>query len=364
MIALYEISSFRSSVDEMSKRLWEKKRFDVPVTRINQEVAKHPNFFQATLASSVHGIELSTSAKTMFLRPVITKLVLKEKGGAVMNSFCQKLAVALDCHQFSLKTWGYLSINEILLACGTKFFVTSGTGNSKRITLGPLGQLYHNMKQLLKKNEGAMLLSTVSASYRATYNQDLTFIPFGVAGLEDFAGLFYTEFTICGEKDSKAVVLVDVLLNRKLPKVIGSDVVALHCQLVVTGGGSLAAGRCTIVDGTLTTLYDKYIRPDGKVTDYGGISAHHLNTATPVATARREIINLLKNRTVVGSGLVRSLQGFNYSLPRQKKRDFLECIFLTKKEKEIAADSSAVQHCRHYIDLYKRVADQWEKHFP
>ncbi|XP_059951294.1 interferon-stimulated gene 20 kDa protein [Mesoplodon densirostris] len=88
----------------------------------------------------------------------------------------------------------------------------------------------------------------------------------------------------------------------------GIDVVAMDCEMV--GLGPLresGLARCSLVDYHGTVLYDKFIRPEGEITDYrtpvSGITAQNMEGATPFAVARLEIRQLLRGKLVVGHDL-------------------------------------------------------------
>ncbi|XP_025775585.1 interferon-stimulated gene 20 kDa protein isoform X2 [Puma concolor] len=58
--------------------------------------------------------------------------------------------------------------------------------------------------------------------------------------------------------------------------------------------GESGLARCSLVDLHGTVLYDKFIRPEGEITDYrtliSGITPWHMQEATPFAVARLEAL--------------------------------------------------------------------------
>ena len=74
----------------------------------------------------------------------------------------------------------------------------------------------------------------------------------------------------------------------------GTEVVAMDCEMVGLGPrGESGLARCSLVDLHGTVLYDKFIRPEGEITDYrtliSGITPWHMQEATPFAVARLEV---------------------------------------------------------------------------
>ena len=49
---------------------------------------------------------------------------------------------------------------------------------------------------------------------------------------------------------------------------VKGDVVAIDCKTVTVTGGVNVCARCTIVNHQQKIIYDTYIKPDRKVTDY------------------------------------------------------------------------------------------------
>nr|XP_039336035.1 interferon-stimulated gene 20 kDa protein isoform X2 [Saimiri boliviensis boliviensis] len=73
------------------------------------------------------------------------------------------------------------------------------------------------------------------------------------------------------------------------------EVVAMDCEMV--GLGPLresGLARCSLVNVYGAVLYDKFIRPEGEITDYrtrvSGVTPQHMVGATPFAVARLEAL--------------------------------------------------------------------------
>lgn len=72
------------------------------------------------------------------------------------------------------------------------------------------------------------------------------------------------------------------------------EVVAMDCEMVgLEPLGESGLARCSLVNVQGTVLYDKFIRPEGAITDYrtqfSGITPQHMATATPFAQAKQEV---------------------------------------------------------------------------
>lgn len=80
----------------------------------------------------------------------------------------------------------------------------------------------------------------------------------------------------------------------------------MDCEMVGLGDGGLESGlaRCSIVDYSGKVIYDKFVKPDGTITDYrtevSGIRPLDMDTALPYHIAREEILKILEGKIIVG----------------------------------------------------------------
>lgn len=96
----------------------------------------------------------------------------------------------------------------------------------------------------------------------------------------------------------------------------------MDCEMV--GLGPLresGLARCSLVDFHGTVLYDKFIRPEGEITDYrtrvSGITPQHMENATPFAVARREVSEgLWASRAKEGCGHTPNTYALPWCLPQ------------------------------------------------
>lgn len=68
----------------------------------------------------------------------------------------------------------------------------------------------------------------------------------------------------------------------------------MDCEMVGLGPSRESGlARCSLVDSEGSVLYDRFIRPEGEITDYrtrvSGITPQHMEKATPFAVARLEV---------------------------------------------------------------------------
>ncbi|XP_063170054.1 apoptosis-enhancing nuclease-like [Candoia aspera] len=165
--------------------------------------------------------------------------------------------------------------------------------------------------------------------------------------------------------------------------------VAIDCEMVGTGpsGKTSELARCTVVSYDGDVIYDKYILPECPVVDYrtrwSGITWKHMRKAIPFRVAQGEIIQILKDKIVVGHALHNDFRALKYFHPRARMRDTSQCPLLKKKLalalkpsmslKNLASEllhkkiqvgkrgHSSVEDAQASMELYRLVEFQWEK---
>ena len=122
--------------------------------------------------------------------------------------------------------------------------------------------------------------------------------------------------------------------GTNLVEEMGSDYagscVACDCEMVGVGpqGKRSMLARVALVDGAGGTLYDKYVLPMEKVTDYrtevSGIRPRDIRKgggALPFAQVQREVASLLQGRLLIGHAVHHDLKSMMLQHPRAQLRD-------------------------------------------
>ncbi|XP_054858750.1 apoptosis-enhancing nuclease [Eublepharis macularius] len=165
--------------------------------------------------------------------------------------------------------------------------------------------------------------------------------------------------------------------------------VAIDCEMVGTGPGGKVneLARCTVVNYDGDVVYDKYVRPQLPVVDYrtrwSGITRRHMEKATPFMKARAEVLQILRDKIVVGHAVHNDFRALKYFHPRDWTRDTSQSPHLREKcgllvkanvslkslakqllHKEIQVSKkghSSVEDAQASMELYRLVEIQWEK---
>ncbi|NWV84916.1 REXO4 exonuclease, partial [Dasyornis broadbenti] len=103
--------------------------------------------------------------------------------------------------------------------------------------------------------------------------------------------------------------------------------VAMDCEMVGVGpkGEDSIVARVSIVNQFGKCIYDKYVKPTEKVTDYrtpvSGIRPQNINTGEDFKTVQKEVAEILKGRILVGHALQNDLKVLLLDHPQKKIRD-------------------------------------------
>uniref|UniRef100_A0A8R1E263 RNA exonuclease 4 n=1 Tax=Caenorhabditis japonica TaxID=281687 RepID=A0A8R1E263_CAEJA len=164
-----------------------------------------------------------------------------------------------------------------------------------------------------------------------------------------------------------------------------TKVMALDCEYV--GGGMNGAhdvlARISLVNELGKIVYDKYVKPTEKVTDYrtavSGIRPENLLKAIPFDRAQTEISKLLDGRIVVGHAVHNDFRVLKLNHVRKLTRDTAKCavlrtmakheqgrVSLKKLAKEVLGieiqkgEHDSITDARVALRLYEAVKKQWE----
>ncbi|RYP34638.1 hypothetical protein DL767_004198 [Monosporascus sp. MG133] len=113
------------------------------------------------------------------------------------------------------------------------------------------------------------------------------------------------------------------------PNVVGSlgRYVALDCEMVGVGpeGRDSALARVTLVDFHGRQVYDSFVRPRERVTDWRtaitGLAQRHMRDAREFADVQREVAALLAGRVIVGHDIRHDLAALELGHPLPQIRD-------------------------------------------
>ncbi|XP_071319688.1 RNA exonuclease 4 [Trachinotus anak] len=159
--------------------------------------------------------------------------------------------------------------------------------------------------------------------------------------------------------------------------------VAIDCEMVGVGpdGEDSILARVSLVNQFGKCIYDKYVKPTEKVTDYrtafSGIRPEDIKDGEDVRTVQREVAEILKGRIVVGHAIHNDLKILLLDHPKKKIRDTQKYKPFKKTVKsgrpslkllcrEILnvkvqqGEHSSVQDAQATMRLYTLVKKQWE----
>ncbi|KAM8876566.1 RNA exonuclease 4 [Synchiropus picturatus] len=159
--------------------------------------------------------------------------------------------------------------------------------------------------------------------------------------------------------------------------------VAIDCEMVGVGpeGQESILARVSLVNQFGKCLYDKYVKPTEKVTDYrtavSGIRPQDIKDGEDMKTVQKEVAEILKGRIVVGHAIHNDLKILLLDHPKkhirdtQKYKPFRKTVKTKRPSlkllcKEILnvkvqqGEHSSVQDAQATMRLYTLVKKQWE----
>ena len=162
-------------------------------------------------------------------------------------------------------------------------------------------------------------------------------------------------------------------------------IVALDCEMVEVDYRPSALAHCSIVDYEGKVIFNEYVRPEQRVTNYrthvSGIQESDLEHAMPFRDAIKKIHQILDNKIIVGHSLEYDFEVLDLqSHPLEDVRDTSDYVPLRRLAglsqlkrpplKKLSANIlcryiQSGSHCSVVdattaLDLYKRVENEWE----
>ncbi|NXT54873.1 REXO4 exonuclease, partial [Pluvianellus socialis] len=128
------------------------------------------------------------------------------------------------------------------------------------------------------------------------------------------------------ETDQSKQSVEKVLVKEKASEGL-TRAVAMDCEMVGVGpkGEDSIVARVSLVNQFGKCIYDKYVKPTEKVTDYrtavSGIRPENINTGEDFKTVQKEVANILNGRILVGHALRNDLKVLFLDHPKKKIRD-------------------------------------------
>ena len=128
-------------------------------------------------------------------------------------------------------------------------------------------------------------------------------------------------------KERKKSSLEELLSEGGKDDMSVTPVIGVDCEMVEVVGGESALGRVSVVNYYGYVLYDRFVKPQSKVTDYrtkySGIRESDLkgDKVVSLREAQNKVAELMKNRIVVGHGLSNDFGVLLLSPPKRLIRD-------------------------------------------
>ena len=123
------------------------------------------------------------------------------------------------------------------------------------------------------------------------------------------------------------LILAKPLSGNKKRKLEPGKYIAIDCEFVGIGsdGQESALARVSVVNYFGHVLYDKFVKPREKVTDWrtwvSGVTPAHMNNAVTFEVAPKVTSDCLKDKIIVGHAVYHDLDSLFLSHPRSQIRD-------------------------------------------
>lgn len=130
----------------------------------------------------------------------------------------------------------------------------------------------------------------------------------------------YLEKAINPGKPAQPIKEDDLIKKNSTSTV--TKTLAIDCEMVGVGSRKLSAlARVSIVNQFGHTIYDKFVKPNEKVTDYrtfvSGIRANDLKDGLPEDLVKKEVENLIRGKLLVGHAIKNDLNVLGLKHPQQ-----------------------------------------------
>jgi RNA exonuclease 4 len=139
--------------------------------------------------------------------------------------------------------------------------------------------------------------------------------------------LHFSESSSGGSTDSNLIVSKSQTLVQEKSSAGLTRALAVDCEMVGCGerGSQSVLARISIVNLIGHCIYDKYVKPTERVTDYrtfvSGIRPKDLVNGEQFKVVQKEVCDMLKGRLLVGHAIKHDLQVLYLSHPRHMIRD-------------------------------------------
>jgi len=127
------------------------------------------------------------------------------------------------------------------------------------------------------------------------------------------------------QSQSPSMMIENIFNPQKQHYEKDTNVLSLDCEMVGVDGYYEGLARISIINYNGHVLYDTFVKPSGKVTDFrtwvSGVTPRDLRDAVPYEYCRLNVIKMLKDKIIVGHTLKHDFKVLNYEHPQHLVRD-------------------------------------------